>query len=518
MLGRLYNPLAFPHFRPPVCGAWRWPLHAKAVARTTWVRLDGVICERWRQRWEYFVRFFRFADVYRTMAVGGPSPCALGQYDIEVLLSNSLIESCDETEVEGWVHCFSVPEPSKRRRRWIADPKMVNATFEVQQTMRFTLPSVDQCCRAILHGPCAGCVDLKAFYHQLPLDADVRRKFCFRDPAGKLWRLTTVPTGHRFVPGVAQAIIESLCEGFTCLVTCFIDNIRLIGEYPNVVGELRLLYARAVACGLTFNESLADAIAGIGPVYDFLGVSYNHVLRTVALTSKNVGKLRHCADALVGNPTWVMAQGIFSLAGWCSRILGLPLCRVYYVIKFMRRRNQAATPPDAPAQVWHSILPLWLSWIEELRMNRPRYIDNPTAEAPVLFTDASFQGWGAVLFDDGVQISAGRWPNQLLACNPTISELEARALLAALQGLGSNCTEIHVRIDNTGVIGSLRRTCSRNFFINDVIRHILEHRCKILSCSYVQSALNPADAPSRGAQLDAAQLRRILGLWEFTTT
>lgn len=511
----MLNPLDFVHYKlPSPPEALSWPLHAKNVRQTRWQDLDGLICSRWSDRWKYYSRYFRDASSYQQMPCGLETRCKLQDADMRTLLANGLIEACQPQEVEGWVHCFAVPEVGKRRRRWIADPVVVNETFAVDASMRFALPSVEDCCQQVRLAPVAACIDLKAFYHQLPMALEVRRRFCFRDRRGNLWRLTTVPTGHRFVPGVAQAVVESLCDGLSCSTSCFIDNIRLIGARGLVITELKVVYARALAAGLTFNESLEEAVENISGAYTFLGVQYDHGQSSVALTQKNLDKLRRCLSEVGGSPSWWTVQSIFSLAGWCSRVLGFPLANVFWLIKFLRRRTQAGWRDSDPARIWPSTLNLWSRWLQELLENRPRRIVDAPPSAPVLFSDASLSGWGAVCVGIGIRIAAGAWPQRILSCAPPIAELEARALLAGLTAFGAeegSLPQVHVRLDNTTIIGSLRRTCSRSFFINDIVGRILALPCTLLSCRYVESALNPADGLSRGSPFDPAEdIKRIL--------
>lgn len=124
---------------------------------------------------------------------------------------------------------------------------------------------------------------------------------------------------------------------------------------------------------------------------------------------------------------------------------------------------------------------------------------------PVLYTDASLTGWGAVYREPGFparQITlAGEWPPSCRGS--TIHVLELKAVLLAVTALQRrlvHCRHLHLFCDNQPVMYMLRRWTTRDPASLPVL-----HRCAELfgrlrlrpAVSYVESSYNPADSPSR---------------------
>jgi ribonuclease HI len=120
-----------------------------------------------------------------------------------------------------------------------------------------------------------------------------------------------------------------------------------------------------------------------------------------------------------------------------------------------------------------------------------------------LFTDASLLGWGAILYTESDDLCvAGSWTPEESELH--INLLEIRAVRKALQfleiGPGS---EIALWVDNTTAMGQMQKSYSRAFAHNCELQKIAEimdqKHITVVSSQYCKSAVNPADALSRGA-------------------
>jgi hypothetical protein len=161
------------------------------------------------------------------------------------------------------------------------------------------------------------------------------------------------------------------------------------------------------------------------------------------------------------------------------------------------------SPLDGPAELWESTKKIWKAWVEnEILSRKKRLLRTWVTPRATLFTDASLEGFGAVLFGpSATHIFAGKWESCESALH--IHILEAKALRLALQKFELSITEcghIQVFIDNTSLLFALRRSHSNSFILNNEIRKI--HSCTAFPCvetvQYVPSAFNAADGPSRG--------------------
>jgi hypothetical protein len=130
-------------------------------------------------------------------------------------------------------------------------------------------------------------------------------------------------------------------------------------------------------------------------------------------------------------------------------------------------------------------------------------------EQAVLHSDASLFAWGGVL--DSHLLAHGLWTAEERRHHITVLELIAvhRNLAAYLPRLKSKT--VHLHEDNMAVCYILRRKTSRNPVLMAELRKLWafadEHEVKLRTISYVRSADNPADAPSRLTGSDSWRIR-----------
>ena len=131
-------------------------------------------------------------------------------------------------------------------------------------------------------------------------------------------------------------------------------------------------------------------------------------------------------------------------------------------------------------------------------------VSNPPRQcaAPVhtitAFSDASLKGWGVVILQpSSINVLAGKW-NEI----EDIAVLEARAFLRTIQALPHQERRCRLRmmVDNTTVVGSIRRTRCANFVVNKIVGEALglaREKGYVVETEYVKSIDNIADDPSR---------------------
>jgi len=159
---------------------------------------------------------------------------------------------------------------------------------------------------------------------------------------------------------------------------------------------------------------------------------------------------------------------------------------------------------------WTSTRACILRWVRDLLVNRPTR-HNLGLPVYALFTDASKEGWGAVLFSTDKAgfiefgnraVVSGKWLHRESVRH--ISELEAEAIVRALKRFAPtlNGCAFTLHVDNTSVLGALRKAQSPKYWLNKRIVQALDLvPDSVFEIRYVATKDNFADGPSRGRQL-----------------
>lgn len=405
-------------------------------------------------------------------------PPLLTSDDMQRLLQAQLIAECTETP-KGWVNCFSVAELAKNRRRWIVHPAWLND----MEPNPPTYPITTRLFKSVKWG--YGLVaDIKAYFHHFRLPESSQKYFCFRWE-GKIYSITTIPTGARHCPGMAQVFAEVLARQLErefegkIQVEVYLDNFRILCN-DLALGHLALRRLRSMAPFVAWNDDASDP-----QQYEFLGVWYNHLRKTVSLGPKTKGKLTSIElfftnhSRVDGQPTCAATSqlcrledilSIFGVLMYASSIVSIDMSQFYTVLKFMRRR--CGQHLKSRANVWDCTLHSWRTWTRLLIEAGPRHIDSSPAPRDILYTDASNVGWGAVLFrkDNSTAILAGPWWGT--ARDLHINAKEMLAAILALDRIFAHDNQpsrnLVVYIDNTTAKRIFEKTYSRSFQLNSM--------------------------------------------------
>jgi hypothetical protein len=126
-----------------------------------------------------------------------------------------------------------------------------------------------------------------------------------------------------------------------------------------------------------------------------------------------------------------------------------------------------------------------------------------------IFTDASLSRWGAIIQHQGSELEfSGIWPDHIRHAQPPIhiNTLELWAVSYFLESAVTHWPDIFVNtrldigIDNTSAIYSILKQGTRNPQMLQPLRAIFEQLVAYnirLQPFYINTAINPADAPSR---------------------
>lgn len=456
-------------------------------------------------------------------SIQGQRPKAeLSPSDIDALLEGGLITRQESLHPEAAralpIRTFTVTESAKKRRRWITHTASTNhyppgLSLKRGSGPAHLLPVYPTEATQKVHYKCAACIDFAAYFHQFGLD-ETHWYFSLRGDKDK-WFLTTIPTGSNFSPALAQVFSVALAtlavRRANCIGTVhsevYIDNVRFSGENEaDIQKVVSTMYEVADSTQITINENQQEVIdlATCRGTYTFLGVQYDHPRKAVALSEKLRQKILDIPD-LEGPPQWTLRQYLsaYGCLGYATLVHRGCRAPYYHATKFLRRRVNKML--DSPANIWPiawAELKKWRQWALAQGWRIVPQPNNPQIGLGcTIFTDASNVGLGVVLFSHvgGVDIIARPW-QQPAEFSLTINVKEAIAVKFALTTLDlRRYANITLRIDNTSTIGALKKSHSGSWMLNRQILEILESPAwtKVLTFTYVRSAENHADLPSR---------------------
>ena len=167
---------------------------------------------------------------------------------------------------------------------------------------------------------------------------------------------------------------------------------------------------------------------------------------------------------------------------------------------------------DSEIFVCKSALSDLRAWKSAILAGGPRVIPEiAPSDNYTLWSDASNEGWGAVLFDENTQqvwVTGERWPKSYLDSHINVKEAAALRLgLASFSNLSGKVVKPF--IDNTSFQGALNKGYSPSIALNNELL-LLDYtlrsmRIILLKPEYVKSKLNPADFWSRNFLSDTGE-------------
>jgi hypothetical protein len=414
-----------------------------------------------------------------------------------------------------FVKLFTVPEREKERRRVVGWPRATNAAerkvvqeatyrgrffkaAEIRDNVKYTY---------------AAQADFKKFFQLFEVSPECR---CYFAVGGGLG-LATMPTGGVAPPLIAHTLTSAVAvlaireAGGLVVYDANIDNVRFLSDDIDALMRVwNCFMTKCHSIGIVIGEaSTVDDIRDRRP-YTYLGMVFDHVHRRVSQTPKTVRKLQHMHDVFFdGTQRKILdIMCVFSTCLWASTVVDWRLAKVYHVFKQLRRLARAQHKGATVAVVWPSIVPLWRSWLQELAAEEARFVYVSTTANPILaYSDACLDGWGATVFNAAhVDILGSRWTKHERRLHINVLEvLAVKRFLEQWQPpeqTPEERTAIRLLLDNTSAIAWLKRRRSATFTANGIVADILEilesKGLAIVSTTYVPSARNLADAPSRG--------------------
>lgn len=479
------------------------PLHSAKVSP---LRIDDIrqrLTEESKHRWDV-----AWKALYTPPAKLIPPRHCLSIQDAKQLLQDGIITRAPSSEAKGYCHTFTVTEADKGRRRGIFWTEAHNDTVRDAYIPDVPLHHISAYVRHAAD-ECGAIRDLKVAFWQIPLAIEKRAYFRLRDVDGAEYEMCRLPMGHSASVEIQQIVAEAIA-GTEVVIPCYrtagvrlavwVDGIMISGPWHAVNNALARIDANASKVGATFKEHSSPMHS-----LEFIGVTFNHRAHTVIVAPKTFSKIAYIQQGQITQYEQLLGRLIFA-----SAVVGLPLARFYWVLKYFKRifhavnsgrrlESETITLPDSVAQQL-------LHWTQHVRV--PRVVTQPAHKQDTLFTDASLEGWGAVLChaDGRLAIAGGKWEDKTHT-HRDIAVLELRAVQHALQMFTrqlASSESLRIVVDNTSVKAALHRGQARSDKLIPDLQDILTTptwKSKNISVAYIASLNNPADAISRGKKI-----------------
>jgi hypothetical protein len=406
------------------------------------------------------------------------------------------------------------------RRRAIHWPRDANESLKGVYECNVPLQHISAYLQDV-HEECGATLDLKSAFWQVEIPREHRCFYRFRDADGILYEMTVLIMGGSCSVEITQ-LLTSVVAGHPDVVRrefaapartkVWVDGVCYVGSRRDVARSLQMARKAAADLGATWKDPCFEPKTE----YVFIGVTWDHVNHRVRVGPKTLSKLTNIRSCFWTAREFEQLIGRVSFA---SDVTQTPRAEFYFLLKWAKRLCNALNVGDKhPDDL--VMLPLSLhnplrEWIRQsTRWHQPRVA--PAGARPVLFTDATLVGYGAILVLPSGQthVTGSRFPPN---AREEIGTCEALAVLYALEDFAKILRDypsgIDLRLDNTSVEAGLQRGSPRAAHIAQVVADILRTSLRWnvpLFPSRVGTKENPADETSRGKQLDIEKLRRAL--------
>ena len=361
---------------------------------------------------------------------------------------------------------------------------------------------------------------------QIGIPKRARPKFRLRTNSGDVYEMNVLPMGHRCAPEVMRTVTAAIAgEASICsqrysfhrgAIDVYVDGVRFAGTDSEATTYAQFIDERCDKANGLFKDRGQPPVAQ----YVFNGVAFDHNAHTVCLGPRVIRKLR--ADSFF-NISFVDLEAVVGRLIYGSAVLRLNMPRFYFALKVAQRRisllNRCPKLCDRPVALPVVTRSMLAEWRNELLENVPR---SPPPHPDVvphkhrLYTDASVKGWGAIMYLDSgeVLITGEAWPE---SSSYEVNRAEAAAVRLALEKFSAHCprgTCLDVFVDNTSCQAALNRRISKSEGVSMELRELLrltEEKGICVKAAYISTDENPADAVSRGKEIEMEKVKRYEG-------
>eukprot|EP00744_Colponema_vietnamica_P003982 GILI01006019.1.p1 GENE.GILI01006019.1~~GILI01006019.1.p1 ORF type:complete len:374 (-),score=7.55 GILI01006019.1:427-1548(-) len=322
-------------------------------------------------------------------------------------------------------------------------------------------------------------------------------------------------------------------EVFTC-----IDNVAFAGSVRDVTEDVTNFLRRCSLVGATLNEVSQQQILEFldqpddrklrqvknwhQDEFTFLGVKYNWVARTRAISNKTMDKFaaKRCLDTLGVSIAPRQLATLIGILRYASMVSDVTVFDKFDLMAWSRRvgaylqedlRRWDLEPLVFPADCKS----LMLEWFANVLRNTPVAIAQflPRTVPTTLITDASGNGWGAVRVNaDSYETAQGVWRSEIRS---SVRAEPEGVLQAAYKLIQDEDRLVLVLTDHKPLVYASQSIAPRSFYYNELLRKLkLRFPNTRFIFQFLPGVDNVADAMSRNQeeQLDIVKARRFAGM------
>lgn len=384
--------------------------------------------------------------------------------------------------------------------RLIIDPQLNTVDARIDVTC--PLPDVSSILNAASKSAYGCMVDMQSWFTQFSLGPEVSPFFTV-STGGRTWAYQRVPMGWRLAPALAQrALMFVLRKAQVSSGFVWIDNIVMFGDTE---AQLQAELARLQAVMESYKMSFRVEISPARTLRDCLGMDLDLVSGTFAFSQSFKSKFQYfCADLVSGasQPLSLLeVQKLSGLAVWASYLSRQPLFIISPLLVHLGYVSNHPAPVTLPDKARAAFLALLPVVKQQHTLGSPLAVDLGLD----LFTDSSDGMGGAILYDaSGLPPQVWQWTwSGASEAHINVKELAAiRHALLSMPKMDNTGPKGLVRChtDSMVCLGVLQRMYARSPPLLAVLRDlhsILQQKHLDLDLSYVPTADNPADHPSR---------------------
>ena len=500
-----------------------WPLHQKIAGKIDLEKVSQAARKTsYAEAWERLMTAFD-PTTYSRLRRNKPARCTLTAEDIQSFLRDGLFERIDKKDVMQWANLWALPEPKKRRRRIILWPSTINSLW--RKIIKGFESHITDCLDHMDIEEFFIPLDMPAAFFQVEIPKELRKYFAVDTSIGPVC-ITRLPMGVSFAPELLQLILKIAIEADKPIDESAI-NISAV-HIDNV-----LLSSTSEESVITATSRLQDTLKSWGGRIDidekaiisehkgvFCGAEFNSKRHEYRVKQSSIEKIIHPTEVdTVGKHRENISRLLYA-----SRILRIPMADYYFLQKWTRRMYSKIAKGEFTAE--DTLPKMWQTAEEEYRSLFHRVKKNEWTSHPkktalegltktYLITDASLDGWGAVLVQPGrpPKVYSGVWPRRHEPKEMTTLEMRAlRCTLKAARKRLTNVRNLSLVGDNTSMKAVLRKGSAFSYELNAELAKVIDvmPRDALIFASYLETSAMPADDPSRGRPLDATKLKAAL--------
>ena len=510
------------------------PLHCSEIGASDMDRLKQIAADcysRVLNRWteltrcitdgQYVDSLAEKANLQHTLRATSDDRTTLCTKDQSTIVQSGMYRiSTSITARRLWGKLFTRTERRKQRRRLLYWPRELNELL--REDFDIIGSHVGDSVASAAHvqpGTVARAYDLTRGFFQFPIAPEAQPKYS-ADMGGRVVECERMPMGLVPAADICTTALEIVADPCNpkwqkLSIDIHVDNIRAVAltTDAHILDEFDAeLRKRSASANLTFTDEYENSQHVRG---QFCGMLCDYHEGVVRCSDGLINKVKDYSILQDSAATFDDVYKFFSTQLAAARILRYPLFALHHVLKFIRRRLSAwnkavaegyTAKSDTRANIWPSVIDQWLTFSHDIAQNP--WVNHPHDERTdidaVLYTDASTNGWGAMLIS-GFKIVAeaqGRWSNQH-DCSE-INELEMMAVakaVTALQKYINNDAHVLIAIDNSASMSVLQKGHAQAYNLNEALIMVNDAFELLPSNTFtvakVSTEDNPADKGSR---------------------